>query len=292
MRINKIIDLLQENQPVYYTRSALTYNAGFELAQSWADYVNVEMEHAPYDIVGLQSFISGLVAGGPTPSGHRTPAVVVEAPVDGTSEEVVRANAWQLRQILATGVHGVVLCHATTPGAVRAFVESCRYPGPKSGTQHGLAAGRRGAGGEARAAGVWGVSPDEYIRKADPWPLSESGELVLGVKLENPTAVENADAILSVPGIAFAECGPGDMALCLGLSPWKQEPFPPALQAARDQVLASCRSRGIAFLERIPADGVSRKLAEGVRISSGGEDGSRAFAGRQHARHGSSNSLG
>ena len=30
--------------------------------------------------------------------------------------------------VVSLGVHGVLLCQAETPGAVRAFVESCRYP--------------------------------------------------------------------------------------------------------------------------------------------------------------------
>jgi 4-hydroxy-2-oxoheptanedioate aldolase len=41
--------------------------------------------------------------------------------VDGVDEATVRANAWMFYQVLATGVHGILLCHADTPGAVRAF---------------------------------------------------------------------------------------------------------------------------------------------------------------------------
>ena len=58
----------------------------------------------------------------------KVPAVIVEAPVNGIDEAHVRYNAWQFRQILARGVHGILLCQAETEGAVRAFVEACRYP--------------------------------------------------------------------------------------------------------------------------------------------------------------------
>src|ERR1700752_257041 len=70
----------------------------------------------------------GMVEAGPTRSGHRTPAVIVEAPVNGVDAAHVRYNAWQFRQILGRGVHGILLCQAESADAVRAFVESCRYP--------------------------------------------------------------------------------------------------------------------------------------------------------------------
>ncbi|CAI8035790.1 hypothetical protein GBAR_LOCUS20069 [Geodia barretti] len=133
-RVNKAIELLEQDQPVYYTGSHtganLTYEAGKEMAKTWADYINLGMEHGPFDLVGLENFMRGLVDGGPTNSGHRTPAVVVELPMDGSSPDVIRANAWQLRQLLAIGVHGLLLCHAESPEAVKAFVECCRYPFP------------------------------------------------------------------------------------------------------------------------------------------------------------------
>jgi 4-hydroxy-2-oxoheptanedioate aldolase len=48
--------------------------------------------------------------------------------VNGTDEANVRFNSWQFRQLLARGVHGILLCQVESAGAVRAFVEACRYP--------------------------------------------------------------------------------------------------------------------------------------------------------------------
>ena len=50
------------------------------MVHTYADYINVGMEHGSFDMPGLQEFMNGLVAGGPTNSGHRTPTVVVEVP--------------------------------------------------------------------------------------------------------------------------------------------------------------------------------------------------------------------
>src|SRR5437764_12101742 len=105
------------------------------------------MEHAPYDIKGLAEYMRGLAAGGPTKSGHRTPPVIVNVPVNGTDEAAVRANAWMFSQVLATGVHGILLTHADTPGAVRAFVQAVRLPIHKQGLDRGVRERRRGVPG-------------------------------------------------------------------------------------------------------------------------------------------------
>src|SRR3954463_8327414 len=184
--INRAIELLEAGQPVYYTGSHSgtegTFEAGKADAQTYADYISYDMEHAPYDVKGLAEYMKGLVAGGPTKSGHRTPAVIVNVPVNGIDEAAVRANAWMFSQVLATGVHGIMLTHADTPGAIRAFVEMSRLPIHRQGVAKGaLDEGRRGAHGSTTAAQIWGVTTTEYEDRADVWPLNPNGELLLGV---------------------------------------------------------------------------------------------------------------
>ena len=68
-RINQAIELLAEGQPIYYTGSHSgttgTYEQGVKDAQTYADYISYDMEHAPFDVKGLQEYMRGLVAGGP-----------------------------------------------------------------------------------------------------------------------------------------------------------------------------------------------------------------------------------
>src|SRR5438067_8410847 len=166
-RINRAVELLSQGQPIYYTGSHSGTEGSFEQgkkdAQTYADYISYDMEHALYDIKGLAEYMQGLAAGGPTKSGHRMPAVIVNVPVNGTDEATVRANAWMFAQVLATGVHGVLLTHADTPGAVRAFVEAIRLPIHKQGVGEALGEGRRGVHGAPTAAQIWGVSQQEYL---------------------------------------------------------------------------------------------------------------------------------
>lgn len=284
-RINKAVELLEQDQPVYYTGShtgaELSYEAGKSMAGTSADYINVGMEHGSFDMAGLDNFMRGLVDGGPTNSGHRTPGVIVEIPVDGSSADVIRANAWQFRQVLARGVHGILLCHAESPDAVKAFVECCRYPFQTHGVGTQLDVGRRGSAGQGSAAPIWGISADEYLDKADPWPLNPDGELLLGLKIENIRALANVERTTRVPGIAFAEWGPSDMSMSFG---YRRRPSPLSsdLRDARNRVFAACKAAGLAFLEGASPDDISERIDEGVRIFGMGQSDAVAKAGRTY----------
>jgi 4-hydroxy-2-oxoheptanedioate aldolase len=310
-RINRAIELLGLDIAVYYaghhSGHVLTYEQGHADSHIWADYINVGMEHGAFDLAGLAEYMRGLADGGPARSGHRTPTVVVEAPVHGTDEMNVRHNAWQFRQILGRGVHGVLLCQTESAGAVRAFVEACRYPihlngvdpalptplqrlqgaAPRPpGTQDGrplLGVGTRGHGSEGTAAPIWGLSNEDYLQRCDPWPLNPQGELMLGVKLESPEGVARADEILAVPGLAFAELGPGDLSLSLGYLRPPMQAYPPEMVAARERVFAACRRNGIAFLESCRPDNVAARIDEGVRVIAGQSE-EAARIGRAHQK--------
>ena len=284
-RINRNIELLAAGQPIYYTGghtgAVLTCEQGKKDAHTWADYINVGMEHGAFDLAGLARYMEGLVAGGPTNSGHRTPTVIVEAPVDGNGEATIRYNAWQFRQILGRGVHGILLCQAETPDAVRAFVESCRYPRHTIGVGRGLERGTRGVGSESSAAAIWGIDPSEYIAKCDPWPLNPEGELLLGIKIESVRGVAHIEQLLAVPGIGFAECGPGDLHMSYGVD-LVPEQYDPRVIEANERVRAACAANGVAFLEGATPDTVAARIDRGVRVVSGGSE-EIARIGRAHS---------
>jgi 4-hydroxy-2-oxoheptanedioate aldolase len=305
-RINRAIELLQQDQAIYYTGGhsghVLTYPQGCEDALTWADYINVGMEHGAFDMTGLAEYMRGLVDAGPTRSGHRTPTIIVEAPVNGTDAANVRFNAWQFRQILGRGVHGVLLCQAETAEAVRAFVESCRYPhhseavdpalpsavermrGASGVARAGrLGVGTRGRGSEATAAPVWGISAEEYLERCDPWPLNPRGELLLGVKLESPEGIAHCEEILAVPGLGFAELGPGDLGLAFGYAAVPRDRYPPEMREARERVFAAGRKNRVPFLETCSPENIVAKLDEGVRVIAGHRE-ETAKIGRAHQK--------
>ena len=272
-----------KGQPVYYTTvNEGGYDAGKKLAATKADYINYEMESPPLDFKGLADFMCGLVDAGPTCSGHRFPAVIVTLPIPGTVASM-RANAWMVRQALAQGVQGIMLTNAEDPEAVRLMIEASRYPFAPA--VKGLRQGWRGNGSQNGASKIWGVTPQEYMRIAEPWPLNPDGELIFGVKIENPRADQNAAKVLAVPGISFVEHGPGDNSFYFLGRPGSAERGDAnnnsSMQQIRARVLADAKKYHLHFLSGCNENTVEDLIKEGIMICTGGdtptEDKGRAF---------------
>lgn len=279
-RINKAIELLEQGQPVYYTGGRGGFAEGQKLAQTYADYINYEMEHGALDFTALREFMRGLVAGGPTKSGHRTPAVIVTLPVLGLDEASMKANFWVVQQTLACGVHGILLCHARSPEAVRVMVESVRYTFAEK--YSGLGEGIRGSGSQGYASQMWGIPANEYLKRADPWPLNKNGEILLGLKIEDKHALANSEKVTKVPGVGFAEWGPGDMEWSLvgfvdrpPRQPGAQgervdRQYPPVMLQARSRVLNATKAAKIFFLNAASESDVEAQIKDGAMIIAGG----------------------
>ena len=268
-RINRAIELLEDGQPIYYTGGEGGYEQGVRLAGTPYDYIDYEMEHGALDFSALSAFMQGLADGGPTRSGHRTPPVIATLPVLGIDEIHMRANFWVVQQTLLCGVHGILLCHAQDPEAIKWMVRAARYRNAKPVVAE-LGEGLRGSGSQGYASKIWGVSGEEYTHRADPWPLNPDGEIMLGLKIENKQALANAEKVAAVPGIAFAEWGPGDMRLSLDVTdgPGGDPYLHPRMRRARTRVLNACKANKLAFLNTVRESDVTEMIDEGVRIGS------------------------
>jgi len=284
--INRIIQVWEQNQPVYYTQiSGGGYEEGKKLAATKADYITYDMEHGTLDFAALRAFMQGLVDAGPTRTGHRTPAVIVTLPVLGDDPVSMKANAWVAQQVMAAGAHGILLCQAESPEAVRILVEHLRYPFAPGADPK---ATHRGNGSQSYASKIWGLSNTEYLRRADLWPLNKDGEVLLGLKIENPKAVAHSEELAKIPGVAFVEWGPGDQGMYLLGMPKEgsgERAQDPKMVAARARVLAASKAAGIKFLNSCGENTVIDQLKEGVMICTGGDtpaaDKGRAFTKRQ-----------
>jgi 4-hydroxy-2-oxoheptanedioate aldolase len=207
--------------------------------------------------------------------------VIAIVPVLGVDEVTFKGGSWMIQQALAQGVHGVHLCRAQDPEAVKRFVQSARYPFQLIQRDE-LGVGVRGWGSQKFAAWVWGISEEEYLRRADPWPLNPDGELMLGIKIEDFIALEHTEESLAVPGICFAEHGPRDMGLSYGYLEGRADPPVPAeTDAAGVRVLAACKENGVYFLDNVLPENVAERLDRGVMIGAGRREDS-AEAGRKH----------
>lgn len=280
-RINKVIELWDSGQPIYHVGAGpLNYDNGVAQSQTWADYLEIDFENNPFDVVGLQAFMRGLVDGGPTPSGHRTPTVICTVPANARTKEEVEANAWQIRVVLSTGAHGILHTHVRQADATQAFVEACRYPFQSIGVDDGrLHQGTRGSGGQTTPAEIWGVDEVTYTKIADPWPLNPDGEIITGLKIEDKEGTANADDIAAVPGVTYGEWGPGDQGMSRGYVDAHDPPYPPEMLAARERIMAAYKRNGVRFrsgwraTDMTVEQQVEKLISEGVMDLGVGEDG-------------------
>ena len=307
-RINTMIELLEAGQPVYdISVEGAGYEEGKKLAKERYDLIQYQMEHGVFEPHLLRQFMQGLVDGGPTKSGHRTPTVIVTLPVLGLDEQTVKNNHWVIEQILSAGVHGLMMCHARNAEAVRMFVATARYQFERAhlnGADKGIPEGLRGSGSQGYASRIWGISGTEYIEKADPWPMNPQGEMILSLKMEDKYALANIDQITKVPGIAWGEWGPGDQAMSLmgleylkrggnqgrslpgtkatgGLPPIGE----PKLDAARARIMDAMKAAKWAPLHSANVDNIIDLIKAGVMVTHGTSDEltnkGRAFTKRQ-----------
>lgn len=281
-RVNRVIEMWLKGQPVYYaTCGGCGYEDGKRMAATKADYIAYDMEHAPLDFRRLREFMQGLKDAGPTRTGHVTPAVIVTLPIAGTAD-AVRANTWMIQQALAQGIHGILLCNAESAEAAKLMVEASRYPFDPM--VPGLSIGTRGNGSQGQASPMWGMTSEEYFKSADVWPLNPNGEILLGVKIENPRSDAVLSSIFNVPGISFAEWGPGDHGFNVLGPPGSGSTSDPRMVAIRANVLAEAKKRNIKFLNACNENDVIQQIQDGTMICTGGEtaaaDKGRAYTKR------------
>jgi 4-hydroxy-2-oxoheptanedioate aldolase len=303
-RVNKAIELWEDGQPIYYGISGLgpgvdPYSQGVKMARTYLDAINVEMEHGALDFSALREFMRGLVDGGPTPSGHRTPAVFVETCIIGLDEAYMRANSWVLEQLLDCGIHGIHMCHARDTKAVQVATQmACRYPFDRPGIPKLPMRGLRGSAA-GYAAQCWGVELYRYNHLADLWPLNPKGELIFGVKIEDTYADEQAESTIALPGISMAEWGPGDHSYWIdGLSIMEDNSIMgnitnlasrPEMVKVGENVRQLCKKYNVRFLHISPSNDpanpffVNKEIDEGVMVFESNDEPS-SITGREHSK--------
>ena len=70
---------------------------------------------------------------------------------------------------------------------------------------------------------------------------------MLGLKIENRESLDYVEDIAFVPGIAFAEWGPADMAMSYGVPDAQDPPYPESLYNAMNTVREALSKAGVRF---------------------------------------------
>ena len=151
------------------------------IGRSGFDWVIIDMEHGPGDIMALIAQLQALDGSGAVP--------IVRVP---WNDFVI------IKRVLDAGAYGLIIPYVNTRQEAEAAVSACKYP-PE---------GIRGLAGSTRAA--W------FNRFAKNYFPHANEEILIITQVETRTAVENLDDMLQVPGIDGIFIGPMDLATSMG----------------------------------------------------------------------------
>jgi 2-dehydro-3-deoxyglucarate aldolase/4-hydroxy-2-oxoheptanedioate aldolase len=208
------------------------YTAGLPgiIAATGADFVIFDYEHSGWATEALRMQIALTRGVGLVP--------LVNSPGDHYEREGL---------LLDLGAAGLMVPHVETAEQARTIVTATRY----------APAGRRG--------GSFGIAHDGF-RAGNVWEtVTDANDSVLIIaKLESRRAIDNAEAILAVPGIDVALVSGFDLSLDMGLMGQLNHPD---LAAAGRNVLAICQRLGkVAGCPAYDPETAQRRLAEGYRF--------------------------
>ncbi len=282
MRLNNVIALLEQRQTPITAFSPPTIESAIEFATTKYDGVVFEAEHNPYDIKALRDCLQYLLNRKQiVERGSVSPAVTPMIRIPPNGGEM---NQWLAKQVLDIGAYGVVWPHISTVEQAYNAVSACRYPRAKGSAAY-EPEGMRGDQ-PVHAARYWGITPQEYYKKADVWPLVPDGEILVIIMCEDVVAIDNLPRMLKeVKGIGVVLIGEGDLSQNLG---YPRQYDHPAVVEAMTAIRRTCNEHGVACghphvepanAQRVIDDGYKFLMAAPAR-SFAGLDACRKITGR------------
>ncbi len=150
-----------------------------------------------------------------------------------------------IKRVLDNGAHGIVVPMVMSREEAEAAVAAAKYP----------PAGTRSVGGSVHALNFGTTGPDYFAHAND--------EILVICQCEHIQAVEDADAIFSVPGIDAIFVGPNDLAASMRETSGKP-PSGDATTRAMKKILETCQKHKVAAgIHCFSPEEVQHRIAEG-----------------------------
>lgn len=234
MRGNHVRRRLKAGEPSIGTWLSLPSPEAAEYcSQLGFDWLTIDAEHNPIDIRTLAQMFAAMSATNTAP--------MVRIPWN---------SGENFKRVLDAGAWGVVVPMVRTREEAELAVASARY----------YPDGDRSVGG-GRAAMSFGTTGEHYLRHAN-------NEVLVVLQIEHIVGVENADAILSVPGVDACFIGPNDLAASMGIGlgvPLESDN--PALVEAIFEIRDACLRNGVApGIHTSGAAGANQRIEEGFQF--------------------------
>jgi len=238
MRSNPVKRALKAGQPSVGTWLSLgNIPAARFLARSGFHWLTVDIEHS---MVGMETaaWLFGCIADAGCTALARVP---------GNRHD-------HIKRVLDNGAHGVVVPMVNSRAEAEAAVAAMLYP----------PVGNRSVGGSLPPLNFGTTAPDYFAHANE--------EILIVLQCEHIAAVENADAIFSVPGIDAIFVGPNDLAASMRSKDGK----PPSAEAtaeAMKHILATCKKHGVApGLHCMNAEEAKFRIEEGWQFIAIGSE--------------------
>lgn len=276
-RLNGVIRALEQGKRAFAAFTNAEVDSALAFSTAAYDGIIFELEHNPWDIRALRDCLQYMLNRKQiAEAGSIAPVVtpLVRIPPNGSEK-----NQWLAKQALDLGAYGIVWPHISTVDQAYNAVAACRYPRLKTASLS-EPAGIRGDAPLA-AARYWGLTQQEYYRKADVWPLNPQGEILVILMIEDTQGIANLGEMLkNVPGIGLVLIGEGDLSQELGFP--RQYDHPSVVEAMA-QIVATCKEHGIPVGHpHVDSENVERVLSEGYRFLMAAP--TRSYAALEKAR--------
>ncbi|MCL4466110.1 MAG: aldolase/citrate lyase family protein [Chloroflexi bacterium] len=234
MRINTAKQTLLRREPAFgYWLGLGSPLAAEALSNCGIDFILLDTQHGSWGPDSTIVATAAMAAGSAVPMAR-----------------VATNNYTLIGRLLDEGMLGIVVPMVNTTDDAKAAAAACRFP-PTGARSWGW--------GRARAYG------DDYVEWIDE-------QVFLAVQIETVQAVENAEAIMSVPGVDGCWVGPGDLALSMGFSP-REAAQREEHARALERVVQACRNTGKipGFAGASPEDAL-RRAEQGFRFVTASGD--------------------
>jgi len=177
-------------------------------SEGW-DYIILDTEHNDYDYETLGNF-----------------SLTAKYENIGLFVRVPDKLYHQMAQMLDIGAEGLILPQVKTATEARHIIESVKY----------APMGKRGVSVSTTATLFREYSTDEYLKWANR-------ELMTIVQIESEEGVNNAEKIISTPGIDAIMIGPADLSHDMGISGQLHHP---RIEEAFREIINQCNKYGVA----------------------------------------------
>jgi 4-hydroxy-2-oxoheptanedioate aldolase len=190
--------------------------------QGW-DSLTIDTQHGPVDFQAAVSMLQAIATTNTMPMAR-----------------VLWNDPGMIMRLLDAGCFGIICPMVNTREECEAFVGACRYP-PKGYRSYGPTRVSYYAG-------------DDYAPNAND-------SVITMAMIETRQAVENLDAILSVPGLDSIYIGPSDLAQSHGYPP-KADPTDEAVVSIIDHILERARAHNIVVGIHCGSPSYARAMAD------------------------------